>query len=96
MATTNAGAFNVSRTRVNMLPDGSCQVGLVYSNVSTSASVVERTLTIPADSTKPITDQLGNVVTATVPAALANAITAFLAQLDTSIAAGATGGKLSL
>ena len=96
MATTNAGAFNVSRIGITINTDGSMAVVLSYTNASTGAGVVTRILTVPADTSKAITDQLGNVVANPVPAALATAISSFLTQVDTSIANGASGNKLNL
>ena len=95
MATTNSGAFTISREGTIIGSDGATRLSLQYVGASGHV-ITERQLSIPADATQPITDQFGTHVTATVPSALANAITAFLSALDSEIAMGAGAGKLDL
>lgn len=96
MATTNAGAFTLQRLDTSIGSDGSMTVALQYINASSGAVVVTRRIFVPAAQANAITDQLGNVIAATVPTALANAVTTFLTQLDSTISTGATGNKLNL
>ena len=96
MATTNAGAFTVTRLGIVINPDGSMVLGVQYNNAGSGTPVVDRALLIPADTSKAIVDQFGNIIASQVPAALATAITTFLAQIDASIASGASGNKLNL
>jgi hypothetical protein len=95
LVTTNGGAFSVARNTAHLAPDGSLVVQIDYSSPA-SGMLVSRVLNVPANPSNPITDAAGNVVSATVPTALANAIAALASQLDSNISAGASGGKLNL
>lgn len=93
MSTINGGTITVSRGYTNVQASGNVTLQLLYSNPGGTV-VHSRLLTIFADGSK-IVDQFGNVVANSVPSALANAITSFTAQLDTSIANAAAAGKLN-
>ncbi len=92
-ATAPGGSLTVARGQVTVNADGSATIALSYANAGGN-TVSIRALTVPVSGA--VTDQFGNVVSATVPAALATAISTFAAQLDSMVAAAATGGKLNL
>lgn len=94
-ATATGGTLTVARQTITINPDESMQLVLLYSNAG-GLGVSLRTLTIPANQANPITDQFGNQISASVPSSLGTAITSFLSQMDATIGAGATAGKLNL
>lgn len=94
-ASTSSGTLSVTRAQSCTLLDGSATVTLNYTNASNTV-VVTRTISFPANRTNAVTDQFGNVIAATVPAATATAIDSFGSNLDTQIGSAATAGKLNL
>lgn len=95
MSTGVISALSVVRGELSIHPDGSATVELRYLSAA-GLIVLSRTMRIPSDPTQPITDGQGNIVAATVPAALASAVSTFASQIDSNIVAAATGGKLNL
>jgi hypothetical protein len=95
MPTVNAGSFTVTRMSANLDQQGNLMVYLLYTVTSGGKQFHTRTFQVPA-SGGAISDQFGTVLAASVPGPLAAAVTAFLAQLDSTITNAASGGKLDL
>lgn len=91
-ATTNGGLFTVTRQGLEVDNSGGCIVRLLYT--SNGKPRFNRTVIIQAGGA--IVDQEGNVISSTVPPALATAISTFTSQIDTQISNAAAGGKLDL
>jgi len=94
MPTVDSGTHNATRTTCFIDPAGNLNVTFTYSRVSDGRPFHTRTITIPL--TGAVVDQFGTVISASTPGALATALSAFLAQLDTTIATAASQGKLDL
>ena len=95
MANSVGGTLSVARDIVTADADGNVVIAVIYTNAA-GKRVLDRQVIVPADRTKPILDRFGNQITASVPTALGNAITAFLSQIDSSVASAATAGKLDV
>jgi hypothetical protein len=93
-ATAPGGTLTVTRASVALQADGSQVITLIYTS-ATSAVVSQRTLLIDSACSR-VLDNLGNVVSATGPAAVCSAATAFATQVDSTISTAASGGKLNL
>lgn len=93
MATTNGGAFTVIRESLTVSPGGVLSVVLDY--VGSSGQHFTRTLFVDAAGAQ-VVDQLGNVIATPAPSALMTALSSFLSWVDTTIANGASAGKLNL
>lgn len=96
MPTTNAGTMTATRGVANLNPDGSMTVIMYYTNTSTGRAITTRVIRLPAQQTSPITDDGGVQLAAQVPAALFNAISTLITQLDSAISTAASGAKLDL
>jgi hypothetical protein len=94
MPTVNGGTLTISRGLVTISPDGTQTIQLIYSNAAGSV-VHNRIVSIPASGAS-VTDQYGTVIVAPEPIALQTAASGYTAQLDTTIANGATAGKLNM
>ncbi len=94
-ATVAGSGLDASVQSVQVKSDGSAIIVLVYSNGAGQAFTT-RSLHVPANRTNPILDNRGQQVSATVPAAIGNAIDAFNAQLSSMAASAAAAGKLDL
>jgi hypothetical protein len=95
MATVAGSGLDASLQRVEVAPDGSAVIILAYKNGAGQAFST-RTLQVPANRSNPIMDNRGQQVSATVPAALGNAIDSFNTQLNSMLATAASAGKLDL
>jgi hypothetical protein len=93
-ATVSGGSPMVNRDNICVRSDGSALIMLAYQ--LPSGSTTGRVLFVPANASLPIVDSNSNQVSATVPAALANAISTFASQIDSMIATAAAGGKINL
>lgn len=88
------GSYTVTRGPAALLPDGTLNVMLVYTNAA-GVVVHQREMIVAADRSQ-IVDQYGNVVATPSPSGLNTAIANFASALDSAIASGAAGGKLNL
>jgi hypothetical protein len=95
-ASVNGGTFQAKRIGMTFNQDDSFSIVLQYTNAGSGKNVVTRIITIPADHSQPIKDQNGTQVAATTPGPMATAIDSFLAQVDSLMTSGASGGKLDL
>jgi hypothetical protein len=95
MANAAGGTLTVIRDELIIHPSGRTEIAIEYRNAA-GDPIARRILSVPADRTKPIVDNRGNQISATVPAGLANAIESFVAQVDTAIANASVSGKLDL
>jgi predicted nuclease with RNAse H fold len=80
-ATANSGRFTVTFTHASVNANGSAVINTSYTNGN--RRVVGRTFHIPANRSQPITDDGGSTVSASVPAALGNAIDTFNTSVNT-------------
>lgn len=94
MANVSGGTLTVVLASCNVLLDGSAQINLRYTTAG--ERTLSRSLNVPANRTRAITDDSGRTVSNTVPNGLATAIDAFVTQLDGLVATGAAAGKLDL
>lgn len=96
-----AGATTVTQVTPNVaallaevnMTTGAATVTIQYTTPA-GRGIMNRTLIIPADRSKPIKDNLGNTVSATVPSTLGTRITNFQADIASMISAAAGAGKL--
>jgi hypothetical protein len=93
-ATAPGGTLTVTRASITVQADGSQVITLIYQN-GANAIVSQRTLLIDSACSR-IVDNMGNVVLASGPTTECSAASAFITQVDSSINAAATGGKLNL
>ncbi len=95
MATVNNGEFTVTRHSLRFTPNNDLIVELVYAN-AVSGRVISRRLVAFPSAGGAVTDGEGTVFSASVPAAISNAVASLLSAADSTIANGASSGKLNL
>ena len=94
MPSVNGGTLTITRGTTIIGPDGAQSIQLIYTNASGNV-VHNRIVNIPANGST-VVDQFGTVIVTPEPVALQNAASAYTTQLDTTIANGATAGKLNM
>ncbi len=87
--------LTVARGTIVILGDGSMTLMLKYDGLFSGEHL--RQINIPSCAgSAPITDQYGNQLAATQPAALCTAVSSFTGQVDTMISNAAAANKLNL